>query len=134
MKMLNIALLGCLLTSVNLVADDEQVLLDKMKDMRNGMVQIQDGFFYNKVDKIKKGVKLIEDANLIFKDIATTKRYLPKSKKHMGGMTLNSAKKINLELDDLSKAIKKNKFHEASRAYSNIVNNCTSCHATIRGW
>ena len=133
MYILNVALLVFLISSINLNANDTTIL-DSMKKMRDGMVEIQDGFFYNQPSRIQSGIKAVEDANSIFTNSRDIEKYLPSNKQHMVGITFSNSKKITSKLKEMKNAIQKSQFNKASDMYANIVKDCTSCHSTIRGW
>ncbi|MCK5110154.1 MAG: hypothetical protein KAQ94_01450 [Arcobacteraceae bacterium] len=118
----------------NLLFASETVLIKEMKNMRDGMNQINDGFFYHKKEKIIQGLKLVKDANKIFKTQADVKKYLPKKVKHMFGLSYSTAKKIDININKMEKLIKQDKFSKASDTYVNIIKSCTSCHTIVRDW
>ncbi len=131
-KLIKLMLATSLCASVSFA--DETRLVVEMKNMRDSMHQINDGFFYNKKDKILEALVLLENANKIFKTQKDIRIYLPEKVKHMSGVALMTSKKINTNIKKMKKFIKKNNSAEASNAYIDIVNSCTSCHAITRGW
>jgi len=120
--------LACLL-SVSFLSASDKFIEDQMKQMRDGMVQIQDGFFYGKKEDINKGIALVEKSFAVEK-----KKLLPKEKAHMVGMATNTSTKIENSLKQMKKALDKNQMTNASMQYSQIVNSCTNCHKVVRGW
>ncbi len=118
----------------NLLFANETVLIKEMKNMRDGMNQINDGFFYHKKDDIINGLKLVKDANKIFKTQTDVKKYLPKKVKHMFGLSYSTARKVNVNIDKMKKLINQNNFSKASDVYVDIIKSCTSCHAIVRDW
>ena len=134
MKSISIKLVLASLLFANVSFAEDTIIKTNMKDMRDSMNQINDGFFYNKKDKIMGGLKLLRTANKIFDTQADVKKYLPQKVKHMSGMSLNTAKRMNSNMDKLIKFVNKNKLSKASKVYSDIIDSCTSCHAIVRGW
>lgn len=100
-----------------------------MDSMRDGMVEVQDGFFYNKLEKMMSGIKKVEDTLSVDK-----KKLLPENKAHMIGMATNTSIKIQNSLKKMKTAINSKQFAVASEEYTNIVNSCTQCHKVVRGW
>ena len=105
-----------------------------MQKMRDSMNKINDGFFYNKSKKIMEGLGELRSSNKVFGSPAELKKYLPKKVSHMAGMSFNTVTKINNHIGKMEKYVSKNNFRKASSEYTNIINNCTSCHAIVRGW
>ena len=130
-RVMKVILATSLVASLS-VADDS-IILKEMKHMRDGMNQINDGFFYGKKDKMIDGLNSLRDANNIFNTQDDVKKYLPAKVKHMSGMSFNTARKINKNIDKMKKSINKNNFAKASAIYSDIMSSCISCHATVRG-
>lgn len=105
-----------------------------MKSMRDGLLEIQDGFLYNNKDAVVSGIKKIKVANEIFSDKESVAIYLPKDKKKMSSVTLMSAKRLNADLDAMSEYIADNKMLEAAELHSDVMKDCTRCHAIVRAW
>ncbi len=131
MKLAKLILLVGLVINISYAND---TLLKEMKNMRDGMNLINDGFFYNEKDKINSGLDLLKNANKMFKTQADVKKSLPVKKKHMVGLSFKSAQDINKNIAKMEKLIKQNKFSKASGNYANIINSCTSCHKIVRNW
>jgi CHAD domain-containing protein len=127
MKLMIIAML------LSTIAQADEVLINNMKDMRNGLVDIQDGFLYNKKDKIISGIKLVKNANGMFANKDDIAKHLPANKKHMANMGFNSAKNITKALEQLDKNIKSNNYSKGADSVATIIKNCTSCHSVVRG-
>ena len=130
-RVVKIILATSLVASLS-VADDS-VIIKEMKNMRNSMNQINDGFFYGKNNEILDALNSLRDANNIFNTQNDVKKYLPAKVKHMSGMSFNTARKINKNIDKMKNFVDKNNFAKASAIYSDIMNSCISCHATVRG-
>lgn len=113
---------------------EDGVMILKMKDMRDAMHEINDGFFYNNKVGILKGIDKLKEANKIFGTMQDVKKYLPEKIKHMSGISFNNARKITMNLDNMENYIQAGKFNQAASSYTDIVNSCTACHAIVRGW
>lgn len=128
MKKIIFITLSCLFAVSSLSAKDKFIEM-QMEQMRNGMVEIQDGFFYGKKEKIQEGISLVEKSFAVDKS-----KLLPKEKSHMIGMATNTSSKIETSLNQMKKALERNQIANASTQYSQIVNSCTNCHKVVRGW
>ena len=89
-----------------------------MKDMRDGLSQVQDGFLYNNKASILDGISKIQKANAIFHDEKSAATVLPQDKKKFSkmdhrfllgirsgqvlGLALTTASWISLPLRDSS--------------------------------
>ena len=111
----------------------EAELKGQMDAMRDNMIKIQDGFFYNDKGRIIEGIDAIEAINSthLKKDVAGL---LPDDKKHMVGIAMKMSQKTATGLKKLKAAVASNSFANAADAYADMVHSCTSCHAIIRGW
>lgn len=118
------AVLGLQATEINI----------SMKNMRDGLLEIQDGFLYNNKDAVISGIKKIKIANEIFSDKESVAIYLPKDKKKMSSVTLMSAKRLNADLDAMGEYIADDKMLEAAELHSDVMKDCTRCHAIVRAW
>lgn len=118
------AVLGLQATEINI----------SMKSMRDGLLEIQDGFLYNNKDAVISGIKKIKIANEIFSDKESVAIYLPKDKKKMSSVTLMSAKRLNADLDAMGEYIADDKMLEAAELHSDVMKDCTRCHAIVRAW
>ena len=99
--------------------------------MSNGLNQIQTGFMYNKMDQIKKGLSILENANTIFSQV-DVKTFIPKN--HKIGATKNIMNNFNNDLKVFKGYIDKKDTYGAAKAYGNILTDCISCHKIVRGW
>ncbi|MDP3588805.1 MAG: hypothetical protein Q8R58_12210 [Sulfuricurvum sp.] len=131
MKIVKILALSALL-SAGLAADE--TLVSNMSQMEHGLNGIQKGFLYNTPELIKAGVSDIQKANALFHNADATKKYLPKEKRHMTNIAFNASKRIDSASASLLKALDKREYVKAHQSYSEIVNECTACHAVVRGW
>lgn len=105
-----------------------------MQSMKDGLVEIQDGFLYNNKNGVVSGIAKIKEANEIFHDKESVAKYLPKEKKKLGAVTLLSAKRLSADLDAMSEYISEGKMLEAAEIHSDVMKDCTRCHAIVRGW
>lgn len=105
-----------------------------MKDMRDGLVEVQDGFLYNNKDSILSGIEKITKANNVFHDEKSAASFLPQEKKKFSKIAYISTKNLNLYLETMKDYVKEGSIVNASDAYSGVVRSCTHCHAITRGW
>lgn len=105
-----------------------------MQTMKEGLNSIQDGFLYNNKEAVVSGIETIKEANKIFHSKESVEKYLPKEKKKMVGVTLMSAKRLNADLDAMSEYLSQNNMLEAAVLHSDVIKDCTRCHAIVRGW
>lgn len=105
-----------------------------MKVMRDGLLEIQDGFLYNSKSTVVTGIAKIESSNEMFHDKKTVEAYLPADKKGLIGVTLLSASNLKSDLQTMSAYLGQDKMLEAASVYSDVIRDCTRCHAVVRGW
>ncbi len=130
MKKLLISLI--LLSAIGVHASEDIPL--NMKNMRDGMILIQDGFLYNKKESILSGITKIQQANSIFQDAKCAEAILPSEKKKYATIAYISAKNLNMYLIKMKDFIDENSTVNAADAYSGVIHSCTHCHAITRGW
>lgn len=121
-----------LLAAVGLQAADAVNVT--MKDMRDGMVQVQDGFLYNNKTAILDGIEKIKKANSVFHDAKSAEAILPTDKKKYSKIAYISTKNLNMYLSTMKDFVRDDSLVNASDAYSGVVRSCTHCHAITRGW
>ncbi len=105
-----------------------------MKEMRDGLVQVQDGFLYNSKTSILDGIKKIKTANAVFHDEKSASSFLPQDKKKYSKMAYLSTKNLNMYLSTMKESVESGSIVSASDAYSGVVHSCTHCHAITRSW
>lgn len=105
-----------------------------MKHMRDGLLEMQDGFLYNNKDAVIAGIAKVKKSNEAFHDKESVATYLPADKKHLGAVTLLSAKRLNADLDAMSEYLGQSNMLEAAAIHSDVMKDCTRCHAIVRGW
>ena len=105
-----------------------------MKDMRDGLVQVQDGFLYNNKENILSGIDKMTKANKVFHDEKSAALCLPGDKKKYSQIAYISTKNLNLYLSKMKSYVEDGSIVNASDAYSGVIHSCTHCHAITRGW
>lgn len=105
-----------------------------MKDMRDGLVEVQDGFLYNNKSSILSGIEKITKANSVFHNQKSAESILPQDKKKFSKIAYISTKNLNLYLESMKSYVDDGSIVNASDAYSGVVRSCTHCHAITRGW
>ncbi|MBU0632783.1 hypothetical protein KKA17_09055 [bacterium] len=105
-----------------------------MKDMRDGLVEVQDGFLYNNKSSILSGIEKITKANSVFHDEKSAASFLPQDKKKFSKIAYISTKNLNIYLETMKNYVDDGSIVNASDAYSGVVRSCTHCHAITRGW
>jgi len=130
-KMKKLALSLTLLVTMGLEAND---IAQNMKVMREGLLEIQDGFLYNSKTTVLGGIAKVESSNEMFHDKKSVEVYLPEDKKGLVGVTLLSAKNMKADLQTMSAYLAQDKMLEAASAYADVIRDCTRCHAVVRGW
>jgi len=108
-----------------------------MQTMAQAMQDIQSGFFYNNIDIVKDGVKVLSstiekirpiDAEVNNKDIY--EQWLNNDLK----MTNKIRKKIKNKAKDLEERFASGDAVQALQAYSKITQQCLKCHVRLRKW
>ncbi|MDO8454480.1 MAG: hypothetical protein Q7S59_07925 [Sulfurimonas sp.] len=121
----------CVLVTLGLQAND---IASDMKTMRDGLQEMQDGFLYNNSKSVVSGIDKIEKVNGSLHSKESIESFLPQEKKKLVGVTLLSAKSLNSDLEAMREYIKQNKMLEAAALHSDVMKDCTRCHAIVRGW
>lgn len=120
-----------ILASLGLQASD---IGTNMKTMRDGLLEIQDGFLYNSKTTVASGIAKIEASNEMFHNQKSIEVYLPEHKKALVGVTLLSAQHLKADLESMSAYLGQENMLEAASVYSDVIRDCTRCHAIVRGW
>lgn len=89
-------------------------LVQTMRDMENGLSNVQKGFLYNNPVLIKEVVDAIHAANTLFNNMDETKKFLPKEKQHLSNVALNASKRINTASTNLLSCRKETIFKSKS--------------------
>jgi regulator of protease activity HflC (stomatin/prohibitin superfamily) len=108
-----------------------------MQKMAQAMQDIQSGFFYNNLDIVKDGVKVLKATIVkirpIKSEVESTDIYetwLNNSR----AMTNKIEKKITKRATDIENRFKKGDPTQALQAYSKITQQCMKCHVALRKW
>jgi hypothetical protein len=134
-KLLLIPMITATFASANGYTQADRIL--DMQTMAQAMQDIQSGFFYNNVDIVKDGVKVLSttiekirpiDAEVNNKDIY--ERWLNNDRK----MTNKIRKKIKNKAQDVEDRFASGDAVQALQAYSKITQQCLKCHVRIRKW
>lgn len=120
-----------ILVSLSLQAND---IGSNMKMMRDGLLEVQDGFLYNNKATVVSGIAKIETSNEMFHDKKSVEETLPADKKKLVGVTLLSAQHLKTDLQSMSEYLTQGNMLEAASIYSDVIRDCTRCHAIVRGW
>ncbi len=116
------------------VASSNDIMMESMATMDNGMSMIQKGFMNNNLKLVKEGMTLVNKGNNQFSNPKLIKKYLPKDKRHMVNVAENQAKRITLDLNVLEIRLDNKAYTSAATAYSDMLNACSRCHAIVRNW
>ena len=108
-----------------------------MQKMAQAMQDIQMGFFYNNIDIVKDGVKVLTatidlvrpiDAEINNKDIY--EQWLNNDLK----MTRKIQKKIKNKAQEIEDRFTSGDPEQALQAYTKITKQCLKCHINLRKW
>ena len=106
-------------------------LASDMRSMLSSMELIQKGGFYSKKEMMKKGVdNLIKGLGSLKSSDA--REYLPQDKAYADKFAQKRAKMITMYANDILSSLEQNNMDEALEDYTQILKQCTSCHARIR--
>lgn len=132
MKILKIAACSLILAS-SLLANKVPQISEDMRTMLHAMEAIQKAGFYNDTEGMKAGVVKLKSGlqSLITTDAQS---YLPDDQAYANKFAQKRAKMIEMYANDLVDSIKNNKLDDALVDYTQILNECTSCHIRIRNW
>jgi len=114
--------------------------VDRILDMQNmakAMQDIQTGFFYNNLDIIKDGVKVLKETIVKVRPIdseVNNKDIYEKWINNSLKMTNKIKKKITQKSVDIEDRFKAGDAVQALQAYSKITQQCMKCHIQIRKW
>lgn len=118
-------------TALSLQAADMNT---NMKDMRDGLQEIQDGFLYNNKDGVLAGIDKVQKANKMYDSKKSVEAFLPKGKERMASVALLSAKNMDVDLEEMKLYVEAGQMLEASSVTADVIRSCTRCHAIVRGW
>lgn len=106
-------------------------LSSDMRAMLAAMELIQKGGFYSKQEMMQKGVNDLKRGLQSLKS-ADAKEYLPQDKAYADKFAQKRARMITMYADDMLVSLEANKMDDALEDYTQILKQCTSCHARIR--
>jgi len=134
----HIALFAVVTTTFTMAESYKQVdRIADMQKMAQAMQDIQSGFFYNNVDIVKAGTKVLKntignvrpiDSEVNNKDIY--EKWLNNDLK----MTRKIQKKIKNKATDIEERFAAGDAVQALQAYSKIAQQCMKCHVRLRKW
>ncbi len=134
-KLLLIPILASTFASAEGYTQADRIL--DMQAMAQAMQDIQSGFFYNNIDIVKDGVKVLSttiekvrptDAEVNNKDIY--EQWLNNDLK----MSNKIRKKIKKKAQDVEDRFASGDAVQALQAYSKITQQCLKCHVRLRKW
>ncbi len=99
--------------------------------MNQGLTEVQSGFMHNDRESVLKGIKIIQNANSIFKDVDVA-TFIPNNRKVQ--VTKNINANLDKNLKTLKEDVKARRYADATKSYAKVMNNCLACHTIIRGW
>jgi len=126
-------------TSVLVMADgytQADRILD-MQKMAQAMQDIQSGFFYNNVDIVKAGTKVLKDTIIKVRPIDSEVNNKDIYEKWLNNdlkMTRKIQKKIQRKATDIEERFSDGDAVQALQAYSKIAGQCMKCHVRLRKW
>ncbi len=113
--------------------EHRSMLMKDMRTMLEAMEQIQRGGFYSSKEEMKAGVKKLQ-GTLKTLESEDVKWILPKDQKYAYQFAQKSASMLRIYSDDMLHAIDEGKMDTALEDYSQLLNQCTSCHLRMRNW
>ena len=108
-----------------------------MQKMAQAMQDIQSGFFYNNVDIVKAGTKVLKDTIVNVRPIdaeVNNKDIYEKWLNNDLKMTRKIQKKIKNKATDIEERFSDGDAVQALQAYSKISGQCMKCHVRLRKW
>lgn len=135
MKKTALVLLGA--TLLNAAPYTKQDRMKDMQTMAKAMGTIEKGFFYNNQELINQGTStLIGTINRVQPPIEEEqeKNPLKKMMSRKVQVTNKIVKYINRKSRTLLERSQSHDMHEATQAYTKIMQKCMECHYKIRKW
>ena len=108
-----------------------------MQKMAKAMESIQTGFFYNNLDIVKEGTKVLKETIIKVRAIdseVNNKDIYEKWINNNLKMTNKIRKKIIQKAEDIEDRFSSGDAVQALQAYSKITQQCMKCHVQIRKW
>jgi len=136
--MKKLLLIPTLLTTLAMAESYTQAdRVSDMQKMAQAMQDIQTGFFYNNIDIVKDGTKILRETIKRVGPIDTevkTKDIYEKWMNNSLKMTNKIKKKITHKAEDIDERFENGDPKQALQAYSKISQQCLKCHINIRKW
>jgi len=108
-----------------------------MQKMAQAMQDIQSGFFYNNVDIVKAGTKMLKETIVNVRPIDSEVNNKDIYEKWLNNdlkMTRKIEKKIKNKANDIEERFSAGDAVQALQAYSKISGQCMKCHVRLRKW
>ena len=108
-----------------------------MQKMAQAMQDIQSGFFYNNIDIIKAGTKVLKETIVNVRPINSEVNNKDIYEKWLNNdlrMTRKIQKKIKNKANDIEERFAAGDAVQALQAYSKISGQCMKCHVRLRKW
>jgi len=132
------ALLAAIATTVTMAEGYTQAdRIADMQKMAQAMQDIQSGFFYNNVDIVKAGTKVLKDTIMNVRPIDSEVNNKDIYEKWLNNdlkMTRKIQKKIKNKANDIEERFAAGDAVQALQAYSKISGQCMKCHVRLRKW
>ena len=132
------ALLAAIATTVTMAEGYKQAdRIADMQKMAQAMQDIQSGFFYNNVDIVKAGTKVLKDTIMNVRPIDSEVNNKDIYEKWLNNdlkMTRKIQKKIKNKANDIEERFAAGDAVQALQAYSKISGQCMKCHVRLRKW
>lgn len=129
------ALVAALLTTAAHAENKEakEARLKVMHTYAGALHMVQDGFLYNKKEKILKGGNIILDtAKEVLKH--DMQSHLPENKAYTFKFAEKMTDRIIVHAESLIDATNRDNPLEAMDEFNYVIKQCTSCHLRVRSW
>ena len=132
------ALFAAIATTVTMAEGYKQAdRIADMQKMAQAMQDIQSGFFYNNVDIVKAGTKVLKDTIMNVRPIDSEVNNKDIYEKWLNNdlkMTRKIQKKIKNKALDIEERFAAGDAVQALQAYSKIAQQCMKCHVRLGKW
>ncbi|BAF71521.1 hypothetical protein [Sulfurovum sp. NBC37-1] len=108
-----------------------------MQKMAQAMQDIQSGFFYNNIDIVKAGTKVLKETITNVRPIDSEVNNKDIYEKWLNNdlrMTRKIQKKIKKKAEDIEERFSDGDAVQALQEYSKISQQCMKCHIRLRKW
>ena len=134
----HIVLLAAVTTTFTMAEGYKQAdRIADMQKMAQAMQDIESGFFYNNVDIVKAGTKVLKDTIMNVRPIDSEVNNKDIYEKWLNNdlkMTRKIQKKIKNKATDIEERFSAGDAVQALQAYSKISQQCMKCHVRLRKW